>query len=80
MLKLSKFQLKSIGRVLSVADGIIKIDGLQQVGYGEVVIISTKSAEIQALVLNLDQEYVSAIVLASEVGIKPFDLVILLGF
>jgi len=75
MLKLSKFQLKSIGRVLSVADGIIKIDGLQQVGYGEVVIISTKNGEIQALVLNLDKEYVSAIVLASEVGIKPFDFV-----
>ena len=80
MLKLTKFQLKSIGRVLSVADGIIKIDGLQQVGYGEVVIISTKNGEIQALVLNLDQEYVSAIVLASEVGIKPFDFVILQGF
>lgn len=57
---------KRVGVVTGVADGIVSILGISKVAYGETVDILTGDSIIPCLVLNLENQKVSAIVLDSD--------------
>jgi len=63
---------KTIGFVRTVGDGIVSILGLQNVCYGEMVEFSNKEF---GLVLNLETNKVSVIVLGKDTYILPGDVV-----
>jgi len=63
---------KTIGFVKTVGDGIVSIMGLQNICYGEMVQFSNKEL---GLVLNLELEKVSVIVLGKDTTILPGDVV-----
>jgi F-type H+-transporting ATPase subunit alpha len=63
--------LNDIGLVLSCADGIVKVTGLLNVAYGEMVYFSIDDLKIIGLVLNLEVEVVSIVVLDKDFEIKP---------
>jgi len=63
---------KTIGFVRTVGDGIVSITGLQNVCYGEMVEFSNKE---YGLVLNLETNKVSVIVLGKDISILPGDVV-----
>jgi len=63
---------KNIGFVKSVADGISTIIGLDTVCYGEMVIFSNN---MKGVVLSLEKNSASAVILGSDNKIKPGDLV-----
>jgi len=66
----------NIGIVKSIADGIVIIYGLRKVAYGEVITFHVKSGlKFTGLVLNLEKDSVSAIVLGLEKGILAGTLV-----
>jgi proton translocating ATP synthase F1 alpha subunit len=68
-LKRAKTQdLGDIGRVLSVKDGIISIEGLLNVSYGE--ILTFVEANVEALALNLNKNSVDAILFGEDRLIK----------
>jgi F-type H+/Na+-transporting ATPase subunit alpha len=67
--------LNDIGLVLSCSDGIVKVIGLLNVAYGEMVYFSIENLKIIGLVLNLEAETVSIIVLDKDIEVKPGDLV-----
>jgi F-type H+-transporting ATPase subunit alpha len=68
---------KDIGIVESIGDGIVSIRGLNNVANGEMVFfcISPKIKE-QGLVLNLEKNKISAVVLSNDEKIKPGQFVI----
>jgi len=70
---------KRVGVVTGVADGIVSILGISKVAYGETVDILTGDSIIPCLVLNLENQKVSAIVLDSDTNIKPGQLAICSG-
>lgn len=76
LLQKNKVLFKDIGIVDTISDGIVNIKGLNDVAYGEMVIFCTSTIEIIGLVLNLDEENVSAIVLNNETEIKPGQYVV----
>lgn len=57
------------GSVLRVSDGIVAFTGLPQLRMGEVVDITTTEGSVQALVLNLLEDEVGAVVLGDDRGI-----------
>jgi len=63
---------KTIGFVKTVGDGIVSITGLQNICYGEMVQFSNKEF---GLVLNLEADKVSVIVLGKDTTILPGDVV-----
>ena len=63
--------LNDIGIVLSCADGIVKVTGLLNVAYGEMVYFSIEDLKIIGLVLNLEADIVSIVVLDKDIEIKP---------
>ena len=63
----SEAELEEVGTVLQVGDGIARIYGLKGVQSGE--LIEFKSG-LQAIVLNLEEDNVGAVLLGSGVGIK----------
>jgi F-type H+-transporting ATPase subunit alpha len=65
-----------IGIVNAVADGIVIISGIPSAAYGEIVKIYTAEKIVSCLVLNLEYVKVSAIVLDSDIYIKPGQLVV----
>jgi len=62
--------IKSVGKVLQVKDGVVLADGLSDVGYNEVVEISTENDVVHGLVLNLETESVGIVVLGDYSKIK----------
>jgi F0F1-type ATP synthase alpha subunit len=62
----------TIGFVKTVGDGIVSIIGLQNICYGEMVQFSNKEL---GLVLNLETDKVSVIVLGKDTNILPGDVV-----
>jgi len=68
-----------IGLVISVADGIVNIMGLSDVSYGETIDILAGNKFITCLILNLEYNKVSAIVLAEDNDIYPGLLVLSSG-
>src|SRR5271165_4400893 len=68
---------KDIGVVESIGDGIVSIRGLTNVANGEIIVfcINAKTKE-QGLVLNLEKNKISAVVLSNDEKIKPGQFVI----
>lgn len=62
----TKPQLAAEGRVLKVGDGVVSYEGLSSQRMGEVVDIETAEGNVQALVLNLLQDQVGAVVLGDD--------------
>jgi F0F1-type ATP synthase alpha subunit len=63
--------LNDVGLVLSCADGIVKVSGLLNVAYGEMVYFCVGELKIIGLVLNLEADSVSVVVLDKDTEIKP---------
>jgi len=63
---------KNIGFVRTVGDGIVSIIGLQNICYGEMVQFPNREF---GLVLNLETNRVSVIVLGKDIAILPGDVV-----
>src|SRR3990167_1024437 len=74
--KLSTTQRKSIkteevGTVVEVKDGVIQLQGLDNVGYGELIQFQSG---VRAMIIDLTDEGVQAIVLGEYLDIKAHDL------
>ena len=68
----SEAELQEVGTVLQVGDGIARIYGLTNVQSGELVEFQNK---IKAIVLNLEEDNVGAVLLGPSKGIKEGDTV-----
>jgi F-type H+-transporting ATPase subunit alpha len=62
---------KDIGIVEAVSDGIVSIKGLIDVANGEMICFSTGENLLTGLILNLELNKVSAVVLDKDIDIKP---------
>jgi F-type H+-transporting ATPase subunit alpha len=63
-------QLEEVGTVLQVGDGIVRIYGLSEVQAGELIEFENG---LTAIVLNLEEDNVGAVLLGSSKGIKEGD-------
>ncbi len=73
-------EIKNVGSVLEVRDGIIIADGLSNLGASELVEITTsKGDKIKGLGLNLEERIVGIVVLGDYKGIQEGDEVVALG-
>jgi F-type H+-transporting ATPase subunit alpha len=63
----SEAELEEVGSVLQVGDGIARIYGLSKVQSGELIEFETG---VQAIVLNLEEDNVGAVLLGSSEGIR----------
>ena len=68
----SESELQEVGTVLQVGDGIARIYGFTNVQSGELIEFQNK---IQAIVLNLEEDNVGAVLLGPSKGIKEGDIV-----
>ena len=71
---------EEVGRVVSVGDGVVQIEGLSHVMFSEMVEITrwpetSDAKSIPALVLNLEEYIVGAVVLGEYEGIQEGDMV-----
>ena len=63
-------QLEEVGTVLQVGDGIVRIYGLSSVQAGELIEFDNG---LSAIVLNLEEDNVGAVLLGSSEGLKEGD-------
>ncbi|MHB8259481.1 MAG: F0F1 ATP synthase subunit alpha [Bacteroidia bacterium] len=63
----SEAELEEVGTVLQVGDGIARIYGLSKVQSGELIEFETG---LQAIVLNLEEDNVGAVLLGASIGIS----------
>ena len=63
----SQVELEEVGTVLQVGDGVARIYGLSKVQSGELIEFETG---LQAIVLNLEEDNVGAVLLGDSAGIK----------
>lgn len=73
-------QKEEIGKVVSVGDGVVQIEGLPNVAFSEMVEIqkfpgNVTTQPIPAVVLNLEEYLVGAVVLGDDTTIQEGDLV-----
>ena len=68
----SEAELQEVGTVLQVGDGIARIYGLTNVQSGELIEFENG---LQAIVLNLEEDNVGAVLLGPSKGIKEGDVV-----
>lgn len=61
---------EEIGKIIEVGDGIIKLSGLNNVQSQEVISVETKEGEVEAVVLNLEEDSVGALVLGDFSAVK----------
>jgi len=61
---------EEIGKVIEVGDGILKISGMTNVQSQEILIVETDKEKLMAVVLNLEEDYVGALVLGDYHYIK----------
>jgi F-type H+-transporting ATPase subunit alpha len=66
----AKVKEESAGEIAEVGDGIVKIYGLKDAKSGELLSIETKSGEVMAMALNLEESSVGAIVLGDYKAIE----------
>jgi F-type H+-transporting ATPase subunit alpha len=64
------------GLVVSISDGIVGIQGLDNVANGEVIEFLVGSKRVVGMVLNLEPQKVSAVVLGEDSEIKPGQFVV----
>ncbi|MGI9544491.1 MAG: F0F1 ATP synthase subunit alpha, partial [Cyclobacteriaceae bacterium] len=65
-------ELEEVGTVLQIGDGVARIYGLSKAQAGELLIFENG---LQALVLNLEEDNVGAVLLGESKGIKEGDTV-----
>ncbi len=75
-----KPKAEEIGRIVSVGDGVVSIEGLPNAMFSEMVLISSWPADpsqvpVAALVLNLQEYLVEAVVLGDDAKIHEGDVV-----
>ncbi|MFH0890477.1 MAG: F0F1 ATP synthase subunit alpha [Candidatus Liptonbacteria bacterium] len=70
-----KPEWETVGKVIEVGDGIVKITGLHQAVSQELLSIETEEGPRRALALNLEEETIGALVLDDYLAIKTDDLV-----
>jgi F-type H+-transporting ATPase subunit alpha len=63
--------LSNYGLVSSISDGIITIIGLADVCYGEMIEIIADYQFLSGMVLNIEQDKISAILFSSDINVKP---------
>ena len=68
----SEAELEEVGTVLQVGDGIARIYGLTNAESGELIEFQSG---LQAIVLNLEEDNVGAVLLGPSKGIKEGDIV-----
>lgn len=66
----TKIEPRRIGHVISVSDGVVKLSGLPQVAYLEIIEFENG---VRGVAINLEQHEVGAIVLGEFTGIKEGD-------
>lgn len=59
-------EVANMGRVISVADGIVRADGLSRAGYGELVEFEDGR---RGLIMNLDEDFASILVLSEDTSV-----------
>ena len=64
-------QKKNVGRILSVADGVARIDGLSEVMYNEMIALP---GNIFGIALNLEEDEVGCVVLGDTSSLKEGDI------
>lgn len=70
---------EEVGVVTRVSDGVAWIHGLANCGFNEVVVVETKSGEVEAFALNLMEDEIGAVLLGSDAGVAAGDRVRLKG-
>src|SRR3989344_4870262 len=75
-----KPKTEEIGRIVSVGDGIVSIEGLPNAMFSEMILISSwparpDQAPVAALILNLQEYVVEAVVLGEDAKIREGDIV-----
>jgi len=68
----AKIQLGDIGTVVTVGDGIVRIHGLEKCMINELLEFENG---VQCMALNLEQDFVGAVMLGSDAGIREGDTV-----
>ncbi len=68
----AKIQLGDIGTVVTVGDGIVRIHGLEKCMINELLEFENG---VRCMALNLEQDFVGAVMLGSDAGIKEGDTV-----
>ncbi len=59
-------EVANMGRVIGVADGIVRADGLSRAGYGELVEFEDGR---RGLIMNLDEDFASILVLSEDTSV-----------
>jgi F-type H+-transporting ATPase subunit alpha len=65
-------EMESVGAILQIGDGIVRIWGLQEAMAGELLEFP---GDVMGMVLNLEEDNVGAVLFGSDVGIKEGDTV-----
>ena len=63
-------EMESVGAILQIGDGIVRIWGLQEAMAGELLEFP---GGVMGMVLNLEEDNVGAVLFGSDVGIKEGD-------
>jgi len=67
------------GSVIAVADGVVRVDGLNAVKSGELIEIENEGLSTSAIVLNLEPDQISALLLDSDTRVKVGNTATALG-
>ena len=65
--------LKPIGHVIEIGDGVLKINGLRNAMSQEMLVVQTANGQVTALALNLEEDALGAIALGDYAHIKVGD-------
>jgi F-type H+-transporting ATPase subunit alpha len=61
----------NMGKVTGISDNIVSIVGLFNVKYGEMISVSFGTGNAVGMVLNIEEDSISAIIFSSDINIKP---------
>lgn len=67
----NNYDYSKIGIVTGISDNIVNIVGLYDVAFGEMIEILTGVESAMGMVLNIEENTVSAIIFSSDINIKP---------
>lgn len=71
--------VKTVGKVIAIGDGIVKLSGLSDVAMSEMIEFKNKNGAVYGVVLNLEEESAGAIILGDYSKIKEGDEAIASG-
>jgi F-type H+-transporting ATPase subunit alpha len=67
----NNYDYSKLGIVTGISDNIVSIVGLYDVAYGEMIEVLTGVENAMGMVLNIEENKVSAIIFTSDINIKP---------